>query len=218
MNQMTKPVKPSRNYDSTRRREHAADTRRQMLISAQTLFLARGFAATTMADVAHAAGASVQNVYKVFGNKVGLAKAVFDTAIAGDDEPVPMIERPSLMAVRAEPDPGRKLQRYGEHLAEVAPRHVPFQLVILDAAANDPEAANLWQQLQAERLRGMTMFANALATEGHLRAGVTAEDARDVLWTYNSAEVYRLLVIERRWSPQRYGTWIADALTAALLR
>ena len=115
------------------------------------------------------------------------------------------------MAVRNETDPRRKLQRYGEHLAAVAPRHVPFQLVILDAAANDSEADNLWQQLQAERLGGMTMFANALATEGHLRADVTADDARHVLWMYNSAEVYRLLVVDRGWSPERYGAWIADA-------
>ena len=106
---------------------------------------------------------------------------------------------------------------YGEHLAAVAPRHVPFQLVILDAAANDPEATKVWDQLQAERLRGMTMFANSLAADGHLRDGVTATEARDVLWTYNSAELYRLLVIERRWSAKRYGRWIAAALTAALL-
>jgi hypothetical protein len=99
----------------------------------------------------------------------------------------------------------------------VAPRHVPFQLVILDAAANDSEAAKVWDQLQAERLRGMTMFATALAAEGHLRNGVTAAEARDVLWTYNSAELYRLLVIDRRWTAKRYGTWIAAALSAALL-
>ena len=106
---------------------------------------------------------------------------------------------------------------YGEHLTSVAPRHVPFQLVILDAAANDPDAAKVWSQLQTERLRGMMMFANSLAADGHLREDVTATEARDVLWTYNSAELYRLLVIERRWSAKRYGRWIATALVAALL-
>ena len=128
-----------------------------------------------MRDVADAAGVSTKNVYKVFGSKVGLAKAVFDVAIAGDDEPVPMVERASLMRVREEPDPRRKMDLYGEHLAAVAPRHVPFQLLILDAAANDPEATKLWEQLQAERLRGMTMFADSLAADGHLRDGVTAK-------------------------------------------
>ncbi len=214
---MPRPVKAKRTYDGSGRQEPARESRRAVLASAQALFLARGFAATTMADVAAAAGVSVQNVYKVFNTKVGLAKAVFDVAIAGDDESVPMVERVTLTKVRTEPDPRRKLAHYGEHLATVAPRHVPFQLVILDAAASDPDAARVWAELQAERLRGMTMFARSLHSEGHLRTDVSAIEARDVLWTYNSAELYRLLVIERRWSAKRYGRWVADALTAALL-
>jgi AcrR family transcriptional regulator len=214
---MVGPVKTARRYDNSHRQERARRSRQEMLASAHALFLERGFASTAMADVAEAADVSVQNVYKVFGNKVGLAKAVFDTAIAGDDEPITMVERRSLTRVRDEPDPRRKMVLYGEHLALVAPRHVPLQLVILDAAAIDSDAATLWEQLQAERLRGMTMFATSLAAEGHLRAGVRAAEARDVLWAYNSAELYRLLVVQRRWSAKRYGRWIATALTAALL-
>lgn len=214
---MASPVKAKRTYDSTRRQELARRNRTTMVRSATALFLERGFAATTMADVAEASGGSIQNVYKVFNNKVGLAKAVFDLAIAGDDEAKPMVERPSLLKVREEQDPRRKLMLYGDHLAAAAPRHVPFQLVILDAAASDADAAKVWAMLQAERLRGMKMFADDLAAGGHLRAGVTATEARDVLWTYNSAELYRLLVIDRRWSAKRYGRWIAQALTAALL-
>ena len=211
------PVKAKRSYDSTRRQEQARRNRTAMVRSASDLFLERGFAATTMADVAQASGGSVQNVYKVFTNKVGLAKAVFDHAIAGDDEEKPMVERSSRFEVREEPDPRRKLVLYGEHLAAVAPRHAPFQLVILDAAAGDADAAEVWEMLQAERLRGMKMFADDLAAGGHLRAGVTAAEARDVLWTYNSAELYRLLVVNRRWSAERYGRWVAQALMNALL-
>jgi AcrR family transcriptional regulator len=214
---MASDVKPVRRYDSSRRRELAAHTRSVVLEAARRLFLERGFAATTMPDIASTAGVSVQTVYKAFGNKPGLAKAVFDVAIAGDDEPVPMVERASLARVRDEPDPRKKLELYGEHLAAVAPRHVPIQLVILSAAATDPETGKVWQQLQDERLRGMSMFARSLHTEGHLRAGVSAAEARDVLWTYNSAELFQLLVVERRWSARRYGRWIADALIAALL-
>jgi hypothetical protein len=106
---------------------------------------------------------------------------------------------------------------YGVFLAEVAPRHVPVQLVIRDAATADPEARAVWAELQAERLWGMTMFARALHDDGHLRPGISTNEARDVLWTYNSAELFQLLVIERGWSPKRYGRWVAGALTAALL-
>jgi AcrR family transcriptional regulator len=214
---MSQDVKPRRRYDSSRRQEQARRNRRAMIAAAHDLFLRKGFAATTMPAIADAAGVSVQSVYKVFGNKPGLAKAVFDVAMAGDDEPVAMLERPTLGRVRDEPDPRRKFQLYGEFLAEVAPRHVPVQLVIRDAAASDPDARTVWEQLQAERLRGMTMFASLLRDDGHLRRGITFDHARDVLWTYNSAEVFELLVIERGWEPRRYGRWVAEALTAALL-
>jgi hypothetical protein len=145
------------------------------------------------------------------------AKAVFDVAMAGDDEPIPMLQRASLGRVRDERDPRRRLRLYGEFLAEVAPRHVPVQLVIRDAASSDPEAQTVCAELQAERLKGMTLFARALHDDGHLRRGVSTREARDVLWTYNSAELFQLLVLDRGWSPKRYGRWISDALIAALV-
>jgi AcrR family transcriptional regulator len=214
---MSEEVKPTRVYRSTARAEQARRTRRAVIDAARRLFLTDGFAATTMPRVAEAAAVSVQTVYKVFGTKTQLAKAVFDVAIAGDDEAVPVLERERLRQVRAEPDPRRKLVLYGEFLAQVAPRHVPVQLVIRDAAAAHPDAADLWSQLQDERLAGMENFADALAGAGHLASGVTRAVARDVLWTYNSAEIFQLLVLERGWSPDSYGGWVANALIAALL-
>jgi AcrR family transcriptional regulator len=214
---MSSPVKPRRPYDSSGRQEQARHNRRAVLQAARQLFLERGFAATTMPAIASAAGVSVQTVYKAFGNKPRLAKAVFDVAMAGDDEEVPMLQRASLGRVRDEPDARKKLRLYGEFLAEVAPRHVPVQLVVRDAATSDPEARVVWAELQAERLKGMTMFARALHDDGHLRPGVSASEARDVLWACNSAELFQLLVLERGWSPKRYGRWVADALISALL-
>ncbi len=214
---MSTPVNPRRRYESPRREAQATHTRTAMIDAARRLFLERGFAATTMPAVAAGAAVSVQNVYKVFGTKARLAKSVFDTSMAGDDEPATMLERPALAKVRDEPDPRRMFQRYGEFLASVAPRHVPIQLVIRDAAGSDPEARAVWDELQAERLRGMTMFAQGLHERGHLRPGISARAARDVLWTYNSAEVFELLVLQRGWAPPRYGRWVAEALVAALL-
>ena len=214
---MSPPVKPRRRYDSSRRQEQARHNRWAVLQAARQLFLERGFAATTMPAIASTAGVSVQTVYKAFGNKPRLAKAVFDVAMAGDDEPVPMLQRASLGRVRDERDPRQRFRLYGEFLAEVAPRHVPVQLVIRDAASSDPEAQAVWAELQAERLNGMMLFARALHDDGNLRPGISISEARDVLWTYNSAELYQLLAIERGWSPKRYGRWIADALIAALV-
>ena len=214
---MSFPVKPRRRYDSRGRQEQAGRSRWAMLQAARRLFLDRGYAATTMPAIAAAAGVSVQSVYKAFGNKAALLKAVFDVAIAGDDEPVPVLQREALGRVRAEPDPYRKLLLYGEFVAEVTPRHVPIQLLARAAATADPEAAGVWDQLRAERLAGLTLFARALHRDGHLRPGVSVDEARDLLWTYNSPELYELLVLQRGWTPQRYGRWLADALTAALL-
>jgi AcrR family transcriptional regulator len=188
-----------------------------MLACAHELFLQHGYAATTLPTVAAAAGVSVQNIYKVFGNKPGLVKALFDVAIAGDDAPVPMTDRETMTRIRTEPDPGEKLRLYGAHMARVGPRIMPLLLVVRDAAASDATAAALWSTLQKERLTGMSRFADQLESGRNLRAGVSRDEARDVLWTYNSLEIWDLLVRQRRWSVKRYGAWIGTQLTRALL-
>jgi AcrR family transcriptional regulator len=181
------------------------------------MFLEGGYAATTVGAIATQAGVSVETVYKAFGNKPGLLKAVFDVAVVGDDEPVPMLERDLVRRIENEPDPRQKLLMYGAHLTQSAPRSVPVQLLIRAAAASDPGVAEVWDEMAEERLIGMTQFARHLHEGGHLRAGVSVEEARDILWTYNSAELFDLLVLQRDWPPEKYGRWIADALIGALL-
>jgi len=214
---MSPQVNTRRRYDSTIRQEQARQSRWAVLEAARRLFLERGYGGATVAAIAREAGVSVETVYKAFGNKPGLVKALFDVSIVGDDEPVPLLQRERVQRIRAEPDPRRKLAMYGEHLTETAPRTVPVQLLVRSAAGTDPGAAEVWEQMQAERLTGMTVFARHLHEDGLLRADVSVEDARDVLWTYNSPELYELLVMRRGWSPERYGRWVADALIAALL-
>lgn len=214
---MTDAVKPRRRYDSARRQEQARQNQGAILQAAHGMFLERGYAATTVAAIAAAAGVSVETVYKAFGSKPGLVKAVVDVAIVGDDEPVPMIERDRVRRMEAEPNPRRKLTIYGEHLAESAPRRVPVELLLRAAAATDAGAAQVWDQLEEERMAGMGSLARHLHEGGHLRQDVSVGEARDVLATYNSAELYDLLVLRRGWTPKRYGQWVADALAAALL-
>ncbi len=214
---MTRSVKPPRRYDSSRRREQARQNRRSVVEAARRLFLERGYAGTTVPAVAAAAGVSTETVYKAFANKAGILKAVFDVAIVGDHEPIPMLQREWVQRNLAEPDPRRKLIMYGEHLAAAGPRAAAVQLLAREAAASDPEAARVWDQMVAERLIGMTHFARHLHEGGHLRADVSVDEARDVLWTYNSVELYDLLVLQRGWAAERYGRWVANALIAALL-
>ena len=212
---MSEVVKGRKPYDASSRQEQARASRRHVLATATRMFLERGYSDTTVPAVARAAGVSAQTVYKAFGNKPGLLKAVFDVAMAGDDDPLAMMQREALTRVREEPDPREKLRRYGRFVAETAPRHTPIQLLAHAAAATDPEAAAIWDQLCAERLHGMTLFARGLAE--HLRDDVTVDDARDLLWIHNSPELYDLLVNARGWSPERFGQWLSASLIAALL-
>lgn len=214
---MTGQVKPKRAYDASRRREQARESRRAMLDAARRLFLAHGYADTTMPMIAEEAGVSVQTLYKAFENKPGLVKALVDVALVGDDEPAPMMEREFVQRNMAEPDARKKLLDYGAHLAEIAPRAQPIMLVVRDAAAVDGGAAEVWQRLQAERLTGMTHFAQHLKSERFLRRGVSVAEARDVLWAHNSVELWDLLVRQRGWTAARYGRWVGNQLIAALL-
>lgn len=207
---------PPRRYDSSRRREQARRSRHAVLTAARQRFLAQGYAATTVAEIARDASVSVEMVYKAFVNKAGVLKALFDVSVAGDDEPIPMVQRDVIQNVAKEADAARKLEMYAKHMASSMPRSAPVQLLARDGAASSPDAAQVWKQIRHETLAGMTMFASDLAGTGQLR--VNATQARDILWTYHAPELYELLVLERGWSVTRYGKFIARALIDALLK
>jgi AcrR family transcriptional regulator len=188
-----------------------------VLEAARAAFLDHGYASTTLGTIAEQAGVSVETVYKAFGNKPGLLKAVFDVSIVGDDEPVPLAAREMVARIQAESDGAKKLAIYSREYTARSERSVPVQLLVRDAAASDAGAAGVLEQLKVERLTGMTAFAEHLHHSKVLRKGVNATDARDVLWMFTSPEVYEQLVLERGWSPKRFGAWLTQQLTAALV-
>ncbi len=205
-----------RSYDASRRREFAAQSRARVLDAARRHFTEQGYGATTIAAIASDADVSLQSITKNFGNKPGLVRALFETALVGDDDATPLADRSWITAIHAEPDPGAKLRMFAETLAGILPRTAPIQLLIREAAA-DPGLDAVWQQIKFGRLMGMTDMADNLAAGDHLRSGVTVEHARDILWTYSAPEIYELLVIERGHSPQDYAEFIASGTIAALL-
>ncbi|WP_086837947.1 TetR/AcrR family transcriptional regulator [Amycolatopsis kentuckyensis] len=212
---MAGPVK--RRYDTSRRQEQARENRRRILAAAAELFREKGYTGTAMPEVAKAAGVAVQTVYKAFANKATLLKAVFDVTVAGDDEDVPIIGRDFIADIRAEPDAVRKIELYLDHLVGVAPSVFPVQLLARDAAAADPAAAEVWARMRQEMLTAMTYFSAELLGTGQVKPGLTADDVRDVLWTYHGPEQYELLCLERGWSAERYGKFLRDAMVAAVL-
>jgi AcrR family transcriptional regulator len=214
---MASGVKRTRTYNSSRRQDQARQTRAAVLAAASRAFFAQGYSAATVPAIAAAAGVSVETVYKAFGNKAGLLKAVFDVAIVGDDEPIPLQQRDVVARIHAEPDGAKKLQIYCTEYVKRAARAVPVQLLVREAAASDAGASDVFLQLQRERLTGMTAFANHLRDAKVVRKGVTTAEARDVLWLFTAPEVYERLVIERGWTPKRLGEWLTTQLVAALL-
>jgi AcrR family transcriptional regulator len=205
-----------RRYDSSRRLELARQNRAAVLEAARELFIARGYAATTVADIAARAGVSVETIYKSFGNKPGVAKAVFDVAVVGDDDPVPLFERPEIKAIEAEPDARKKIRMFFGRYPERRSRTGPIELVIRDAAAGDPGAAAVRDALKEELHRGMTMFATELLRGKGVRAGLSIDEVADILFAYVSVELYEVLVVMRGWDLDRYARFMTDAVIAAL--
>lgn len=209
-----RPVK-RRSYDTRARRARAAQSRARILEVARQRFLSAGYARTTTADIAAEAGVSLDSVYKTFGSKPRLVKAVFDAAVAGA-APVEAAERAARVS-REERDPRKRLRTFGVFVTEIMPRAAPVMLLVRAAADSDPELCEVWEQMNAERLESMTRHAQRLGDDGHLRAGLSVAQARDVLWAYCSPELYELLVLRRGWTDQQLGAWIGEAYIAALL-
>ncbi len=206
---------PKRPYDSTWRQAQARQTREALLDAARSRFLAEGFAATTVAVIAADVGVSVDTIYKAFGGKAGLVRAICGHALAGEG-PVPAETRSDALH-GSEPGPRAIIRGWGALASEVAPRVVPVLLLIRDAAIADPEMAELQADMDRQRLERMTGNARKLADGGYLRRGLTVEHAGEIMWTYSSPQLYELLVMIRDWPLPRFTTFITDAMIAALL-
>jgi len=215
MEQKQSPVKTRRRYDSSGRKERARQVRDQITDIAAEMFQSGGYAATTVVAIAAASRVSVETIYKAFGGKPGMVRAIIERGLAGPG-PVPAEQRSDQIR-DTEPDPRKILAAWGAFTAELGPRVIPVFLLARDAAASDAEVAAVLEQINAARLERMTANANGLLQAGHLRPGITLEQAADILWAYSSPELYELLVIRRRWPVERYGQFIGQGLIAALL-
>jgi AcrR family transcriptional regulator len=215
MERVAANVKQKRSYDASRRQEQARHNRVRIIDVAERLFLGNGYRITTIAAIAAEAGVSADTIYKSFGGKAGLVRAIRARALEGEGT-TPAEQRSDSLQAR-EPDPRKIIRAWGALSAEIAPRAAPILLLIRDAAASDLEVRELLEEMDADRLRRMTENARRLRDAGHLRAGITLTRAADVLWTYSSPELYELLVLRRGWSPERYGRFIAEAMISVLL-
>jgi AcrR family transcriptional regulator len=209
------PARPV--YDNSRREAAARETRRSIVSSARNLFISIGYPATTFPSVADGAGVSVQTVFARFPTQRDLLKQVIDEAGAGDDEPVPLVDRSEVAAIMAEPDPEQKLRLHAAHAVAISQRATLIDQMLRSAAAVDAEAAELWSRGSQDRRTGMKRFAEHLKECGHLRDGLSVQKAADRLAVLIDPEIYRLTVGVRGWTPRQHEEWLAEILIASLL-
>jgi AcrR family transcriptional regulator len=213
----SKPAPHPRAYDSPRRRDQARATRRAILRAAQDLFVARGFVTTTIDAIAARAKVSPETVYATFKNKRSILSELVDVSTAGDDAPVPILARGWVQEMREEPDAGRRLRILARNGRQILERTAPVYEVLRAAADSDPRIAALWERTKAQRFAGQRELVRVLIGGNSLRAGLTARAAADIVFAVGSPETYRLLVIDRGWSPTRFERWYADTLARLVM-
>jgi AcrR family transcriptional regulator len=214
---MAERVKPRR-YNSPRRREQAAATRREILEAAQRLFERHGYAATTMAAIASEAGVALKTVYVAFETKSGVLRALWHLLLRGDEADVPMGERQWYRDVLAEPDPRRQVRLVAQNSRAVKTRAAALMKVIRDAAPTEPDIEALWSRIQSDFHEIQRPIVAALDERDALRPELDVARATDLLWTLNHPDLWHLLVGERGWSAEEYEQWFADAVCLQLLR
>ncbi|HEY2191191.1 MAG TPA: TetR family transcriptional regulator [Actinomycetospora sp.] len=197
-----------RAYRSDLRTQQARATRRAVVEAATGLFVARGYADTTLDAVAAAAGVSRRTVVNAVGGKAALLALAWDFSLVGDDEPVPMADRPGVLAIRASTDPAESVRLWAEMTVEIEERVAAIGRALEAAADVDEEAAALLAKAGAERLDGARAFADHLASIGGLASGTTVEQAADAFWALNDGTLYRRLVLDRGWSTARFADWL----------
>lgn len=204
---------PRRSYNSEGRREAARRNRAAVLEACRELLFREGYHATTVRAVAERAGVSAETVYKSFGGKPGMVKALWDITLAGDDEPVPMGDRPQVQEVLATRELGTKFRLYAAYVRGIHERITPLFALLTQAG---PDVGEVLELGERERLTGVTAFVTHLAETGALAPRADPALVADAVWALAGPQLYTQLTAGRGWSADTYEEWLADILVATL--
>jgi AcrR family transcriptional regulator len=214
---MVKEHASRRAYNSPRRQQQAAATRRTILEAAERLFLQDGYPATTMEAIAAEAGVSLKTAYLPFSTKSGLLRALWDLRLKGGDADAPVVQHEWFREVMEEPDPVRQLQLNARNSAAAKTRIGGLFRVIRGAAEVDADCGELWRLTQSDFHANQQVIVESIHRGGGLRRGLSIAAGTDILWTLNHPDTWMLLAGQRCWSPHAYETWLAQASCALLL-
>ena len=213
---MGEPVK-GKSEAGRRREQRAHATRQRIMDAALGLFTANGYVATTVEAIAFEARVAPATVYQAFGTKHALLAKTLDIGVAGDHEPVALLDQTWVTRARAEPDPSRRLSIVVRHAAQVAARTAAIKNVIRDAAATDPQARELLRIDTERRFRTQQTLVEVIIDEDSLRDGVPPEQATALFFALVNSDSYQLLVEQLGWSTQKWERWLTGLLQRELL-
>ena len=214
---MDRDVKPRRPYEGAARQARTRRTRAAVADAARSLFVERGYAATTIEAISGRSDTPQATVYRLFSSKLGILKAVLDVSVGGDDQAVAMADRPRVRALVSGDDAKNQLAGFAALLREIMGRVGSVHRILADAARSDQDAAALLTEMARQRQEGQRRIARSLARSGALRPGIRERDAADIIHALASPEVYGLLVSDRGWSGERYEKWLRSILIGQLL-
>lgn len=208
-------VKGTRKYSSAVRDEQAARTRTRILDAASDLFLDRGYARTTIKDIADQAGVARDTVYAVFGSKARVLTALIDLRLVPDGSVASARERPEALAVRDEIDQRKQIELFASFIAGISTQLRPVFEILRTASAVEPDMANVFQEMDRYRMMNMQTYAKWIAARGPLR--VSTRRAGEIIWTLASPDVGRMLCDELGWTQTQHARWLSDTLARTLL-
>jgi AcrR family transcriptional regulator len=207
-----------RPYDNSRRQAQVLATRLRIIETAKALFVAHGYPATTLEAIADAADTSLPTLYRLFSSKPALLKAVIDVSFGGDDQPIAFADRPDTQAARGETDPRAMIRAFARIGRDLMERTSAILRVLATAAAVDPDAAQLMDEIRRQRHTGQSRIVAALAARDFLDPGLGISEAADMTYAALSPDVHHILTVERGWTAGQYEQWLIRSLGALLRR
>ena len=208
-------VKGTRKYSSAVRDEQAARTRVRILDAASDLFLERGYARTTMKDIADGAGVARDTVQAVFGSKARVLTALIDVRLVPDGAVASVTQRPDARAVKDELDQRKQIELFARFISSLSTELRPVFEILRTASAVEPEMASVFEEMDRFRLVNMHTYARWIAARGSLR--VSTKRAGEIIWTLASPDVGRMLCDELGWTQTQHARWLSDTLIRTLL-
>jgi AcrR family transcriptional regulator len=208
-------VKDKRKYSSAVREEQAARTRTRILDAASALFLERGYARTTMKDIAAQADVARDTVHAIFGSKARVLTSLIDVRLVPDGTVANVTQRPDAQAIKDEIDQRKQIELFAKFIAGISTELRPLFEILRTASAVEPEMAKVFQEMDRFRLSNMRTYARWIAARGPLR--VSSRQAGEIIWALASLDVGRMLCDELGWTESQHARWLSDTLVRTLL-